>query len=76
MPLVFGSPEAQKILKANRELEEWEKERDEDDNDEEIECPNCDGFGDCADCEGVGCEECEDTGDCPHCWGEGYIEFR
>lgn len=39
-----------------------------------VECPDCDGDGQCSNCggDGYGCSECEGTGNCPQCYGEGY----
>ena len=38
-------------------------------------CPDCDGTGKCAECEGMGCSECDDEGNCPTCDGQGKIGF-
>lgn len=47
----------------------WKGEtREETDNDL---CPDCDGSGQCAECEGMGCSECDDEGHCPACEGRG-----
>lgn len=39
-----------------------------------IDCPGCDGTGDCAECAGNGCAHCDETGDCPECDGTGEVE--
>jgi hypothetical protein len=42
-----------------------------------IECPGCEGTGDCTECNGVNsdrCWACTGTGDCPECDGEGQVE--
>lgn len=38
-----------------------------------IECPGCDGTGDCDECAGEGCMTCNETGDCPECDGIGEV---
>jgi hypothetical protein len=32
-------------------------------------CAECDGTGECWDCESYGCDSCDQTGDCPCCDG-------
>jgi hypothetical protein len=41
-----------------------------------IECPGCDGSGDCTECGGEnsrGCDICLGTGDCVECDGSGEV---
>jgi hypothetical protein len=41
-----------------------------------IECPGCDGTGECTHCNGADpdCDMCDGTGDCPECDGNGEVE--
>ena len=56
------------------------------DEEEEEDCPECEGSGACIDCLGTGenedpddldesheCLTCEGTGNCPFCNGYGYL---
>lgn len=40
-----------------------------DETDDDL-CPDCDGSGQCSECEGMGCSEC-DEGHCSACEGRG-----
>jgi hypothetical protein len=37
-------------------------------------CHECDGTGECLDCETYGCQSCELTGDCPCCDGGRLVD--
>lgn len=39
-----------------------------------IECSECEGSGDCGNCDGQGCDTCEGSGDCTNCNGDGEVE--
>lgn len=35
------------------------------------ECEECEGSGDCGNCDGSGCDTCDGSGDCTACNGTG-----
>jgi hypothetical protein len=37
-------------------------------------CVECEGTGECWDCEGDGCEFCDHSGDCPCCGGGQFVD--
>jgi hypothetical protein len=37
-------------------------------------CRECEGTGECLDCESYGCESCDQTGNCPCCDGGRLVD--
>jgi RecJ-like exonuclease len=73
MPIAFGSPEANKILEANKEEALAALHAGEE---RYIPCDECNGKGVCLMCngepDGDNCE-CAGTGECMYCEGAGNV---
>lgn len=79
MAIVFGSPEADAILKDQKERAKKEREKAEQEKYKWVSCDRCKGKGTCPTCKArrgvVGCIECNDSGDCPWCDGDGEVQM-
>lgn len=79
MTIVFGSPEAKAILKAEKERKEAEREKAKEAKYKWVDCDKCKGSGNCPRCHDAitikPCDLCDDEGLCPYCDGAGEVQM-